>query len=181
MSRSPSMLVALLLAGALSASAGADGYLRQGAPVALRFSVAMIPPPPVNELILALGQPVLVEESAATNEPPAQLAGDGLPVPAEGEPDESGSEPAGTPIVVDTLAATNQVASATPPYLPELDPPVVPPTGLANQLGELLLLFNNDRRGGGRSQPAVVVAPPTFLPPQSIQPTPSSRAVYTSE
>lgn len=174
---------ALLLAGGAAALAGPAGYLRQGPPQPLRFARALIPPPPVNELILALGKPVPGEESGATNELSAPMADADLPDHLKSAIEDLISKPAASPAatVVDTAQAPAAETATSSLPLPEVVPPVAPPPEVASQLGELLLLFKNNRRDSGRGDAAVVVAPPTFLPPQSMTPAPSSRAVYRSQ
>jgi len=182
MSRLLPLLIALPLAGLVTECAGADGYLRQGPPAALRFARAQIPPPPVNELILALGKPPPADATAPTNDAPATRAGRELPPHLQAMIEELISKPARAETVADTTApAVASTPDSEPLPLPELSPPTPPPADMASQLGELLLLFHGNRRGNGRGDPAVVVAPPAFLPPQSVQPAPASRAVYRSQ
>lgn len=179
MSRALPSLLALLLAVPGSMLTGADGYLRQGPPPPLRFAKALIPPPPVNELILALGKPPQTDSLTPTNDTPEVAAA--LPTHLQPFIEDLISRPAPVTTVVDTAAPTVASTPDSPPPLPEISAPTPPPADMANQLGELLLLFNGNRRGNGRGDPAVVVAPPTFLPPQTVQPAPSSRAVYRTQ
>lgn len=168
--------------GAISLRADGDGYLRQGPPAVLRLAKALIPPPPVNELILALGKPPTTSEVAPTNEVPAAVAGMEPPLHLQPVIEELISKPADVGTVVDTASPT--VASQPVPEqlpVPEVSPSAAASPDAVDQLGEILFLFNGNRRGNGRGDPAVVVAPPTFLPPQSAQPAPSSRAVYRSQ
>ncbi len=171
----------LLAVAPVAVPAGSDGYLRQGPPPPLRLARALIPPPPVNELILALGRRVEPAIASPTNEFSARLSGGQLPAHLHAAIQDLISKPALAGTVVDTAASSPPDSAAPELPLPGLNPPVAPPAEMANHLGELLLLFNNGRRDGGRGNSAVVVAPPSFLPPQSSQPAPSSRAVYRSQ
>lgn len=182
MSRLHTYLAVLVSAGTTSLRADADGYLLQGPPAALRLAQALIPPPPVNELILALSKPPATSEVAATNDVPAAMADTEPPLHLQPAIEELISKPADIGTVVDTASPT--VASQPVPDplpVPEVSPAAAASPDAVDQLGEILFLFNGNRRGNGRADSAVVVAPPTFLPPQSTQPAPSSRAVYRSQ
>lgn len=181
MRRTLSYSMLLLAVATVAVQAGADGYLRQGPPPPLRLARAPIPPPPVNELILALGRPVEPAVALPTNEPAILPSGGGLPAHLQAAIQDLISKPAPAATVVDTAASPPPEAAAPELPLPGLNPPVAPPADMANHLGELLLLFNHSRRDSGRRNSAVVVAPPAFLPPQAGQPAPSSRAVYRSQ
>lgn len=182
MLRLRSYLAVLVTVGSTSMYADVDGYLRQGPPAVLRLAKALTPPPPVNELILALGKPPTTSEVAPTNYASATLTNADLPLHLQPVIGELISKPADVGTVVDTASPT--VASQPVPEplpLSEVSPAPTASPDAVDQLGEILFLFNGNRRGNGRGDSAVVVAPPTFLPPQSAQPAPSSRAVYRSQ
>ncbi len=176
-----SSILLLLLAGAPAAAAGTDGYLRQGPPLALRFAQALIPPPPVNELILALGKPPVVAEPEVNGAPAdSNLAGLSDRLRAVIQDLISKPAAASTGTTVDTAAPT--VASEAPgpeEILPQTAFATEAPIDAGDIVG-VMELFETNRRNRGQRNTAVIAAPAAFLPPQPQTPAPSSRAVYTS-
>lgn len=187
------MLAAFAIASPIWAAS--DGYLRQTAPTQLRFAKLLPPPPPVNELILALDKPPTSaapnadEAGGKSNETPTYLdpvIDNLIRVPA----------PLRTRVVVDTDNPTNTAASAglKDPDPPMNDIPVVPGVDplpqedsqveAAKNWVDILKIFNQNtaqrRRDNQGTSSTVVVTPPVFLPPQPAASAPPSRSVYRS-
>lgn len=182
-------LLSFLLAVQGFALAGTDGYLRQGSPGTLRIAKALPPPPPVDELILALDKPPVTEtEKPATAPSPSPSSGLSDELKAVIDDLISKPAPARTDLTVDTAAPVPAPSPATAapvdpvPNVPGVDalPPDNPQAEAARDLSDILTLFNTGNARRNRDRTTVMVAPPVFLPPQPAASGPPSRAVYRS-
>ncbi len=170
-----------MLAVAAPALAGADGYLRQGAPVALRFESPAPARPPLNEAILALKAPAkeVKPEPDAVETPTtspqelnATIAALISRVAALGSTLTNE-----TPAVATTEVVDSQL---TPPSTPPAITPAQDEGEAASLLPGILTIFNTKDDARNRRNGAAVVVPSTiFNPPQPA--TTGSRAVYRSE
>lgn len=165
--------------------AGTEGYLLHGAPVPLRFFKPHLPPPPpVNELILAMDRP----PAPAGQHPDEDPEGIGPRPPglmAFNDPYNLSAlltdrAPQRPPTVVNSAGGEDPYSELKYPEIPTSN--VVPQVSEAEALEKLLLLYGVRDSGPSRRGNDVVVpvAAPVFTPPQPVS-SPSSRATYKVE
>lgn len=174
------LALGFMLAVAAPVAAGADGYLRQGAPLPLRLGSPAPARPPLNEAILALDTP-------AKNAKPEPVAEE---VPTT-SPQELNAAIAALISRVAALGSTltNEIpvvataevvdSQLTPPPAPTVTPPGPDEGEVASLLPGILTIFHTKDDATNRRNGATVVVPATiFTPPQ---PATGSRAVYRSQ
>lgn len=165
--------------------AGTEGYLLHGKPPPLRFFMPhRPPPPPVNELILAMDRPPVEPVTE-----PETLHEDTGPVPpgmmAFNDPYNLSSllttpPPERPATIVNTAGGADPYAELKYPEIPASS--IVPQVSEAEALEKILVLYG--LKGGDpslrKNNVVVPVAAPVFTPPQPVN-APSSRATYKIE